>query len=215
MITFPSTGTIFHQLVHLELSTDKADWWNLLTRMINMSPRLQVLKLIGELYYGKVRVSCKEWNQPKNVPECLETFVWNTYKEQQEEEKEVAKYILRNANRLKKANISVKWFNSDERVEMFQTLQSIVKVSNSSSCHILDYRIIKPITLDFNENVRIYKPITLDLKIWGLLEHEFLWNLMILIVEKILQFLYVSVFYYIDFKNLMGIDDILKVEYYK
>ena len=29
------------------------------------------------------------------------------------------------------------------------------------------------------------------------------------------EFLYVSVFYYIDFKNLMGIDDILKIEYYE
>ncbi|KAL0723994.1 hypothetical protein Bca4012_038593 [Brassica carinata] len=129
MITFPSNGTIFHQLVHLELSTDKADWWNLLTRMINTSPRLQVLKLIGEWYYGKVGVSCKEWNQPKNLPECLETFVWNTYKEQQEEEKEVAKYILRNANRLKKANISIKGFNSDERLKLLKELENAAKPS--------------------------------------------------------------------------------------
>ncbi|CAG7909110.1 unnamed protein product [Brassica rapa] len=136
LITFPSTGTIFHQLVHLELSTDKADWWNLLTRMINTSPRLQVLKLIGEWYYGKVGVSCKEWNQPKNVPECLETFVWNTYKEQQEEEKEVAKYILRNANRLKKASISIKGFNSDERLQLLKELENVVKASNSP-CELL------------------------------------------------------------------------------
>ncbi|XP_033138197.1 F-box/LRR-repeat protein At3g26922 [Brassica rapa] len=136
LIAFPSTGTIFHQLVHLELSTDKAYWWNLLTRMINTSPRLQVLKLIGEWYYGKVGVSCKEWNQPKNVPECLETFVWNTYKEQQEEEKEVAKYILRNANRLKKASISIKGFNSDERLQLLKELENVVKASNSP-CELL------------------------------------------------------------------------------
>ncbi|CAN6977871.1 unnamed protein product [Brassica rapa subsp. trilocularis] len=68
MITFPCKCTIFHQLVHLELSTDKADWWNLHTRMINTSPRLKVLKLVGEWYYGKVGVSCKELNQSKNVP---------------------------------------------------------------------------------------------------------------------------------------------------
>ncbi|CAH8391479.1 unnamed protein product [Eruca vesicaria subsp. sativa] len=138
MITFPST--VFHQLVHLELSTDKADWWNLLTRMINTSPRLQVLKLVGEWYYGKVRVSCKEWNQPnKNVLECLETFLWNTYKEQhEEEEKEVAKYILRNAIRLKKANICIKGFNSDERLELLNELESVVKASNSL-CELLLY----------------------------------------------------------------------------
>lgn len=136
MTTFPSNGTVFHQLVRLELSTDKADWWNLLTRMINTSPGLQVLKLIGEWYYGKVGVSCKEWDQPKNVPECLETFLWNTCKEEQEEEKEVAKYILRNANRLKKANISIKGFNSDERLELLKELENVVKASNSP-CELL------------------------------------------------------------------------------
>ncbi|KAL0802033.1 hypothetical protein Bca101_057209 [Brassica carinata] len=72
----------------------------------------------------------------RNVPECLETFVWNCCKEQQEQEKGVAKYILRNANRLKKARIIMKEFNSQERLKMLQEFKSVVKASNSS-CNIL------------------------------------------------------------------------------
>jgi len=45
-IKFP-TGSIFYQLVSLELYTNKAEWWNLLVLMLDSSPKLQVLKLIG------------------------------------------------------------------------------------------------------------------------------------------------------------------------
>ncbi|CAN6936075.1 unnamed protein product [Brassica oleracea] len=133
-IAFPKY-TIFHQLVYLELYTSQAIWCNLLTLIINTSPRLQVLKLIGcEWDYRKV--SSGRWNQPKNVPECLETFVWNCCKEQQEKEKGVANYILRNANRLKKAKIIMKEFNAQERLKMLEEFKSVVKASNSS-CNIL------------------------------------------------------------------------------
>ncbi|KAG2254497.1 hypothetical protein Bca52824_084633 [Brassica carinata] len=130
-IAFPKY-TIFHQLVYLELCTSQAMWCNLLTLIINTSPRLQVLKLIGCGW----EVCAGRWIQPKNVPECLETFVWNCCKEQQEQEKGVAKYILRNANRLKKARIIMKEFNSQERLKMLQEFKSVVKASNSS-CNIL------------------------------------------------------------------------------
>ncbi|EOA25807.1 hypothetical protein CARUB_v10019175mg [Capsella rubella] len=43
--TFP-TGSMFNELVYLELSTFTVDWWNLLTRMLDTSPNLRVLKLI-------------------------------------------------------------------------------------------------------------------------------------------------------------------------
>jgi len=38
-------GTIFSQLVHLELCTCAPRWWDLLTRLIEDSPKLRVLKL--------------------------------------------------------------------------------------------------------------------------------------------------------------------------
>ncbi|KAL0847890.1 hypothetical protein Bca101_021137 [Brassica carinata] len=135
-IAFPNY-TIFHELVYLELCTSQAMWCNLLTLMINTSPKLQVLKLIG-CGWGYRKVRAGRWNQPKNVPECLETFVWNSCKEeQQEEEKKVVKYILGNANRLKKANISIKGFNSHERLKMLEELESVVKASKSSCNSLL------------------------------------------------------------------------------
>lgn len=80
-----------------------------------------------------------QWIQPKNVPECLllhlETFalsVWTRYKENLEAEKEVAKYILRNASRLKKATFSKNGITSEEeRVKMVEELENVVRASNS------------------------------------------------------------------------------------
>ncbi|KAG7634179.1 FBD domain [Arabidopsis suecica] len=43
-ITYP-TGSMFYQLVSLEMYTREAEWWNLLTLMLENSPKLQVLKL--------------------------------------------------------------------------------------------------------------------------------------------------------------------------
>ncbi|CAF2074806.1 BnaC01g42870D [Brassica napus] len=133
-IAFPKY-TIFHQLVYLELCTSQAMWCNLLTLIINTCPRLQVLKLIG-CGWDNRKVFAGRWITPKNVPECLETFVWNCCKEQQEKEKGVVKYILRNANRLKKARIIMKEFSSQERLKMLEEFKSVVKASNSS-CNIL------------------------------------------------------------------------------
>lgn len=116
MITFPCKCTIIHQLVHLELSTDKADWWNLHTRMINTSPRLKVLKLVGEWYYGKVGVSCKELNQSKNVP--TKTNKKKRKKLPKKKKKERSCQI--HPKKRKSIEKSIKGFNSDERLEMFQ-----------------------------------------------------------------------------------------------
>ncbi|KFK33615.1 hypothetical protein AALP_AA5G036900 [Arabis alpina] len=124
----------------LELSTHKVEWWNLLLVMLDSSPKLQVLKLISEKYCVEKHMACEKWNQRKNVSECLirhlETFVWNGYTKQLEKEKEVAKYILRNANHLKRATISVRDLNSDERLEMLEELESVARASKSS-CKLL------------------------------------------------------------------------------
>ncbi|CAA7042379.1 unnamed protein product [Microthlaspi erraticum] len=142
-ITFP-TGIIFSQLVYLELYTYKANKWNLLMLMLDASPKLQILKLtgFGPRYEEEDDVSnhgeedddvaCEKWNQPKNVPECLllylHNLVWEFYEGQQEEEKEVAKYILKNACFLKKATF-VSLMGSVEECE------SMVRAS--SSCQLV------------------------------------------------------------------------------
>ncbi|XP_020886942.1 F-box/FBD/LRR-repeat protein At3g26920-like [Arabidopsis lyrata subsp. lyrata] len=104
------TGSIFYRLVYLEVYTGKPAWWNLLMFMLDTSPNLQVLKLLIDQWHKiEDHVVCEKWNQPKTVPECLllhlETFVWEGYEEKRKEEKEVAKYILRNASRLKKESL--------------------------------------------------------------------------------------------------------------
>ncbi|CAA7042376.1 unnamed protein product [Microthlaspi erraticum] len=143
--TFPA-GKIFHQLAHLEICTYKAEWWNLLTLMLDTSPRLRVLKLIGgtrtrwDIYSGGM--AWGKWIQPKNVPECLlfhlETFVlsvWTCHKGKLGDEKEVAKYVLKNASRLKKATLSKNDVNLEERVKLVDELESVVRAS--SSCQLV------------------------------------------------------------------------------
>ncbi|XP_019085408.1 PREDICTED: putative F-box/FBD/LRR-repeat protein At4g13965 [Camelina sativa] len=139
-IKFP-TGNIFYQLVYLELLTYKAEWWNLLTLMLDSSPKLQVLKLNDKWRSENNRLAIRSWNQPKNVPGCLlfhlETFVWEGCKRLGEDEKEVAKYILRNTNSLKKATFSRIIYEENnsqdmiEMVEMVEEFESVVRASTS------------------------------------------------------------------------------------
>uniref|UniRef100_A0A1J3FY84 F-box/FBD/LRR-repeat protein n=1 Tax=Noccaea caerulescens TaxID=107243 RepID=A0A1J3FY84_NOCCA len=135
-ITFP-TGSIFYQLVNLELNTYKAEWWNLLLLMLDASPRLQVLKLRDNscYEYWDPSVACKKWSQPNKVPECLlshlETFVWRSYRQRLEEEKVVAKYILSNAAHLKRASFSEMPLQERNSQEMVVELESVVRASDS------------------------------------------------------------------------------------
>ncbi|KAL1210095.1 F-box/FBD/LRR-repeat protein [Cardamine amara subsp. amara] len=137
-VTFP-TGSIFYKLVYLELCACRADWWNLLTLMLDTSPNLEFLKLIGPCHKYIKPVPWGQWNQPKNVPECLlhhlEIFIWKDYEWQRENEKEVANYILRNASCLKKATFSKRGLNSKERLDMVEDLESVVKAS--STCQLV------------------------------------------------------------------------------
>jgi len=76
-----------------------------------------------------------EWNQPKNVPECLfhlEKFIWEGYKWKREEEIEVAKYILKNTNRLKRAIFSLKGISSEDRLVVVEDLKSVVMATTNS-----------------------------------------------------------------------------------
>ncbi|KAJ4897516.1 FBD-associated F-box protein [Raphanus sativus] len=145
-IKYP-TGSIFCQLVSLELCTGKKEWWNLLARMLDSSPKLQILKLVPAYYLRDVdRPVSGKWNQPKCVPECLllhlETFVWKRFKWQREDEKELATYILQNSRCLKKAVFSTKPINPEKleklgkRREVINELTCVVRAS-SSSCHLV------------------------------------------------------------------------------
>ncbi|KAL1217289.1 F-box/FBD/LRR-repeat protein [Cardamine amara subsp. amara] len=144
-ITVP-TGKIFHQLVCLELRTHEKEWWNLLSIMLDTSPKLQILKLT-DLYLrdDKKNPDKRNWDPPKCVPECLlfhlETFVWLGYEWQRGDEKEVATYIIENARRLKKATFSTKPIDMEKleklekRREMLNELASVGRGSNS--CHLV------------------------------------------------------------------------------
>ncbi|KAL1211133.1 putative F-box/FBD/LRR-repeat protein [Cardamine amara subsp. amara] len=78
------TGNILYRLVYLELYTYTPVWLNALTLMLDASPKMQVLKLIDHNSWCSGQYYDEEWNQPKNVPECLllhlETFMWEGYK---------------------------------------------------------------------------------------------------------------------------------------
>ncbi|KAJ4870742.1 FBD-associated F-box protein [Raphanus sativus] len=135
-IKYP-TGSIFYQLVSLELHIHKINGWNLLSFMLDSSPKLQILKLIG-----RYREECPvgwEWNQPKRVPECLllhlETLVWTRYGWQREDEKQVATYILKNARQLKKASFPMEQEELEKSREMLNGLASLDR--GSTSCHLV------------------------------------------------------------------------------
>ncbi|CAH8383431.1 unnamed protein product [Eruca vesicaria subsp. sativa] len=129
-----TTGNIFDHLVYLELHAYKEAWWNLLTIMLDSSPKLKTLKLINRWHCEKDYVGRGEWKQPKNVPRCfwfhLEIFIWKGYKWQREDEKQVAKYVLGNAFSLKRAIFSTKRIKPKKRAEVVKDLKSVVKDSN-------------------------------------------------------------------------------------
>ncbi|XP_010431296.1 PREDICTED: F-box/FBD/LRR-repeat protein At3g52680-like [Camelina sativa] len=143
------TGAIFYQLVYLEMYTREAEWWNLLMFMLDISPKLQVLKLIDhdkdDASYNDDVVTSGKWNEPKYVPECLssclETFVWIRYGLEREEEKEVATYILKNAELLKKATFSTRPIESEELNKLEERrkllLNELSRVKASNSCHLV------------------------------------------------------------------------------
>ncbi|CAN7058264.1 unnamed protein product, partial [Brassica rapa subsp. trilocularis] len=72
MTIYPPTGCIFCQLVYLQIYTHEPGWYDLLTWMLEHSPKLQVLNLVGKYRINPdYHVLGWEWNKPKSVPECL------------------------------------------------------------------------------------------------------------------------------------------------
>ncbi|XP_019092340.1 PREDICTED: FBD-associated F-box protein At5g56370-like [Camelina sativa] len=105
---FP-TGSIFHQLEHLEFCTCES-LWDILMSMLQQSPKLRSLKL-NEIH-GYVTVSrdpMLHWDEPSPVPETLtsvlEPFEWRNYRGWKIE-RELATFILKHSKRLKIATFS-------------------------------------------------------------------------------------------------------------
>ncbi|EOA37381.1 hypothetical protein CARUB_v10011213mg [Capsella rubella] len=117
------TATSFLFLDRLELCSCSIEWWNLLIRILGVSPRLRVLEL---KLFKKHCVQYNDddtmdsWNLPDSVPECLssclEIFDWRQYNGTKQE-REAAIYILANATRLKKATFYSKFGQRLKEIE--------------------------------------------------------------------------------------------------
>ncbi|KAL0725858.1 hypothetical protein Bca4012_040457 [Brassica carinata] len=144
---YPTTGCIFYQLVYLQMYTQEPGWYDLLTWMLEHSPKLQVLKLDGKyrIYSDDYHVLGWEWNKPKCVPECLlshlKTFVWKRYDWKREKEEEVAIYILKNAAGLKNATFSTNPIEPGQLDKLKQRRRTHKKMNNllkaSNACHLV------------------------------------------------------------------------------
>ncbi|XP_010461060.1 PREDICTED: probable FBD-associated F-box protein At1g32375 [Camelina sativa] len=128
-------GSVFHCLVSLTLCTCETEWLNLLMCMLRDSPKLRALKLIQDHSFRSESRPC--WNEPSAVPECLltslETLEWVKY-EGKEEEKELAAFILRNGNCLKRVTISSKSTDLKEKYEILKELSLLSR--RSPTCQI-------------------------------------------------------------------------------
>ncbi|CAH8367420.1 unnamed protein product [Eruca vesicaria subsp. sativa] len=122
--------------VHLELCAASRGWWNLLTRMLESSPKLQVLKIcVCNERPCTTRSIRGHWRGPSSVPECLmfhlHTFEWKNYNAKDEEKKIVA-YILNNARQLKIVGISGwRYHSKEERSKKLNELVSLPRASSS------------------------------------------------------------------------------------
>ncbi|KAJ0255972.1 F-box domain-containing protein [Hirschfeldia incana] len=121
-------NTVFHRLVDLELSMLDSGWWDLLTRMINHSPALRILRLVGSVKCFIISFDVLP-RTPKNAPLYLETLSWKCYRSTpQVKEKKVVNYLVRNANRLNRAATSSRYLSdSEEKVELLKELKSVVQ----------------------------------------------------------------------------------------
>ncbi|XP_010501782.1 PREDICTED: probable FBD-associated F-box protein At1g32375 [Camelina sativa] len=125
---------VFFSLVRLIICTCDTEWVNLLMFLLSSSPNSRALEL--EQCYTREELAC--WSEPSLVPECLlsslENLEWENY-EGTEVEKEVAVFILRNGNCLKKANIYSKFTDLRKQLEMIKELS--LSPRGSRTCQLL------------------------------------------------------------------------------
>ncbi|CAA0385549.1 unnamed protein product [Arabidopsis thaliana] len=133
----------FYQLVHLELCGDALMWWDLLTWMLQSSPKLQVLKIYEckceEHDYFEDPIE-EHWEEPSSVPQCLlfhlNIFEWKYYNAGDEEKKVVA-YILKNARQLKTATFSAASYLYPKEERSRELNELVYMARASSSCQLL------------------------------------------------------------------------------
>ncbi|CAA7062491.1 unnamed protein product [Microthlaspi erraticum] len=146
MVTHLTDRFYFDRLLHLELHIYQNFRANLLLRVLQDSPKLQVLKLNQThcVWFGFIDEHPCLVSEPSSVPECLsfhlETLQWIGYGGSETgEEKEAAVYILRNARRLKSALISLPCTGMMENdMTTINELQS--KSKASTTCQLVIQR---------------------------------------------------------------------------
>ncbi|XP_020871486.1 F-box/FBD/LRR-repeat protein At4g26340 [Arabidopsis lyrata subsp. lyrata] len=129
----PSMIIYFYRLVHLNLNICAQGWWELLTQMLQNSPKLVSLKLTDEQQYPTDETpDC--WKRPSSIPDSLETFAWSGYKGRRGD-LEMATFIMKNATRLKTATFLPQCNDTDAKYKMLKDLVSVTTTSNS--CQLL------------------------------------------------------------------------------
>ncbi|CAH2063332.1 unnamed protein product [Thlaspi arvense] len=126
-------GMIFHNLVLLELSTCAQGWWNLLTHMLQNSPKLKYLILTDEHELDFPSIETPDcWKPPISVPNCfsysLEDFEWDGYNGRRGD-REIATYLVAHATRLKTAVFSPADSTRDDVGERYRMLQDLASVA--------------------------------------------------------------------------------------
>nr|VDD57756.1 unnamed protein product [Brassica oleracea] len=127
-------GMIFHNLVYLTLNTCFLGWWDLLTHMLQDSPKLGMLKLIDEHELAEFTSieTPDSWKRPSSVPTCLlhsfEIFEWKGYKGRRGDV-DVATYLIANATRLKKSKFSSQPHDDSEGDRIHRDLNSLQAAS--------------------------------------------------------------------------------------
>ncbi|KAL1217413.1 putative FBD-associated F-box protein [Cardamine amara subsp. amara] len=123
-------GTIFKQLLHLELHMHNRLHRTKILSFLKHSPNLQALKLNGKLL-GSIRKKRRYVRKPSSVPKCLtfhlESLEWRGYAGRPED-KEIAAYILRNARCLKTAKVS---YGKKHNLRIVKELKSLSEVLTS------------------------------------------------------------------------------------
>ncbi|KAL0646682.1 hypothetical protein Bca4012_044973 [Brassica carinata] len=132
-------GTIFRQLEQLKVCTcETTEWLDLLMRLLKAAPKLRFIVLELSKFHGiRTGDPILGWNQPSHVPECLlstlEYFDWRQYGGT-EEEKQVARYILGNSDRLGLATFYPKSTNPVKNLQMHKELS--MSPRRSSVCRV-------------------------------------------------------------------------------
>ncbi|CAF2048934.1 BnaA09g38830D [Brassica napus] len=125
---------IFHNLVYLTLNTCVLGWWDLVTHMLQDSPKLRFLKLHDEHDLLLTSIEPPDcWKPPSSVPKCLlhtfEAFEWYGYKGRRGDVV-MATYLIEHATWLKEAT----FFSEESDDKRDRMLEDFTSVAAPSPC---------------------------------------------------------------------------------